>query len=151
LTRVNDLLLRDSRSDLFVTVWYGLWNPQTGDLCFSSAGHNPPLLIRANGTVEELSARGIALGVVPHVTLEEHPVTLEPGDLLVAYTDGVTEALRSDTTEFGVVGLQSTLVKLRKKSAQKIAEGVLDAIDHFVAGEPQFDDITLIVLKRLAE
>lgn len=151
LMRVNDLLLRDSRSDLFVTVWYGLWNPQTSELCFSSAGHNPPLLIRANGTVEELTTRGIALGVVPHITLEEHPVTLEPGDLLVAYTDGVTEALRSDTTEFGVVGLQSTLVKLRKKSAQEIADGVLAAIDHFVADEPQFDDITLIVLKRLAE
>ncbi|MBN1565304.1 MAG: SpoIIE family protein phosphatase, partial [Anaerolineae bacterium] len=151
LMRVNELLLRDSRSDLFVTVWYGLWNPATGEVCFSSAGHNPPILIRANGTVEELRSKGIALGVIPNITLEEHTITLEPGDMLVAYTDGVTEALRSDETEFGVVGLQSVLVKLRKKTAQEIAERVLKAIDTFVAGEPQFDDITLIVVKRAAE
>ena len=151
LERVNDLLLRDSRSDLFVTVWYGLWTPQTGEICFSSAGHNPPLLVRANGSVEELRTKGIALGVIPNIALQEHTATLEPGDMLIAYTDGVTEAIRSDETEFGVVGLQSVLVKLRKKPAQEIAERVLKAIDTFVAGEPQFDDITLIVVKREAQ
>ncbi len=148
LMQVNNLLLRDSRSDLFVTVWYALWNPHTGEVCFSNAGHNPPLLVRANGTIEELSLKGIALGVIPNITLQEHTITLEPGDVLVAYTDGVTEALRSDQAEFGVVGLQSVLAKIRKKSAQEIAEGVLKAIDTFAAGESQFDDITLITIKR---
>jgi sigma-B regulation protein RsbU (phosphoserine phosphatase) len=148
---VNDLLLRDTRSDLFVTVWYGLWDAENGTVCFSSAGHNPPLLIRADGSAEQLDSKGIALGVVPHITLQEKTVTLQPGDMLVAYTDGVTEALRSDETEFGVLGLKSALAKLRKRPAQEIANGVLKAIDSFAAGEAQFDDITLIVLKRLPD
>ena len=151
LMRVNDLLLRDTHSDLFVTVWYGLWDARTGHVQYSSAGHNPPLVVHADGTSEMLTARGIALGVVPAVTLAEAEITLQPGDVLVAYTDGVTEALRSDKTEFGVVGLQSTVVNLRTKSAEKIAEGIIDGIDSFVAGSPQFDDITMIVLKYLRE
>jgi serine phosphatase RsbU (regulator of sigma subunit) len=151
LVRVNDLLLRDTRSDLFVTVWYGLWDADSSTVCFSSAGHNPALLIRADGSAEQLDSKGIALGVIPHITLQEKTVALQPGDMLVSYTDGVTEALRSDNTEFGVLGLKSTLAKLRKQPAQEIANGVLKAIDSFVAGEAQFDDITLIVLKRLPD
>ena len=149
LARVNEVLLRDTRSDLFVTVWYGLWDTVAGTVRFASAGHNPPLMIRADGTTEQLSARGIALGVVPNIHLEEAEVRLNPGDLLVAYTDGVTEALRSDQTEFGVIGLQSTLSGLRHLPAEEITRGLLTAIDNFVVGEPQFDDITMVVLKHL--
>lgn len=151
LLRVNELLLRDTRSDLFVTVWYGLWNSQTGEVIFSSAGHNPPLVIRADGSVDLLKARGVALGVVPGIELEEHTVTLHPGDMLVAYTDGVTEACRTDHTEFGVIGLQSTLATLRRRPAEDLTRGVADAIKTFVAGAPQFDDMTLIVLKHLRQ
>jgi sigma-B regulation protein RsbU (phosphoserine phosphatase) len=75
-------------------------------------------------------------------------VTLNPGDMLVAYTDGVTEALRADMAEFGVVGLQSTLINARQRSAADITNRVINTIDAFTAGEPQFDDMTLIVLKR---
>ncbi|MBN1202350.1 MAG: GAF domain-containing protein [Anaerolineae bacterium] len=148
LLRVNELLLRDTRSDLFVTMWYGLWDATTGRIRFCSAGHNPPLVVRANGSIEPLSTRGIALGVVPQITLQENETMLHPGDLLVAYTDGVTEALRSDQTEFGVIGLQSTISGLRHKPADACVAGILRAVDMFVAGEPQFDDITMIVLKH---
>lgn len=148
LSRVNNLLLRDTRSELFVTVWYGLWDAQTGRVTYSSAGHNPPVLVRADGTAQLLSVKGIALGVIPQITLQEEEVTLGPGDMLVAYTDGVTEALRSDMAEFGVVGLQSTLVNLRTRHASDIARAVLRAVDTFAAGEPQFDDVTMIVLKH---
>jgi sigma-B regulation protein RsbU (phosphoserine phosphatase) len=151
LLRVNELLLSDTHSDLFVTVWYGLWDTRTGKIVFSSAGHNPAILIRADGHSEQLHARGIALGVVPNIRLQEHEITLTPGESLVVYTDGVTEALRSDKTEFGVVGLQSTLVNKRHKSAHEIIQGVLNALDTFVAGEPQFDDVTLTVLKHLTQ
>jgi serine phosphatase RsbU (regulator of sigma subunit) len=149
LARVNELLLRDTRSDLFVTVWYGLWDAQKAEVEFSSAGHNPPLVVRADGSVEQLHSRGIALGVIPNVKLAQARITLNPGDLLVAYTDGVTEALRSDKAEFGVIGLQNTIMNLRLKSAQEIARGVLRAVDGFVVSEPQFDDVTMIVLKHL--
>jgi len=148
---VNDLLLRDTRSELFVTVWYGLWDARTGEICYSSAGHNPPLLIRADGSAEQLDSKGIALGVVPNAPLQEKSITLQPGDMLASYTDGVTEALRSDKSEFGVLGLKSALVRLRKRPAQDVANGVLTTLDTFVASEPQFDDITLIVIKRVLE
>ena len=115
--RVNELLLADSRSDLFVTCWYGVFDPQTGEIAYASAGHNPPLLIRADGMSEELSVHGIALGVVDTIRLDERRVTLREGDTLLAYTDGVTEAIRSDNTEFSVVGLQSTAVNVRQRPA----------------------------------
>ncbi len=151
LRRVNQLLLHDSRSDLFVTVWYGLWDVETGRVQYSSAGHNPPLLVHADGSAELLSARGLALGVVPEIVLHEAEVTLKPGDLLLAYTDGVTEALRADEAEFGVVGLQSTVTSLRKGAARDIVQGLVRALDRFVEGAPQFDDMTFVVLKRLAK
>lgn len=151
LRRVNDLLLRDSRSDLFVTLWYGLWDVQTGSVRFCSAGHNPPLVVRADGSTERLASRGIALAVIPDINLQESEITLKPGDLLVAYTDGVTEALRSDGSEFGVMGLESTLVSLRRRSAPEIVDGLIHAIDNFAGGAPQFDDITLVALKHRSD
>lgn len=149
LRRVNQLLLHDSRSDLFVTVWYGLWDARTGLVQYCSAGHNPPLLVHADGSAELLSARGLALGVLPDIVLNEAEVTLKPGDLLFAYTDGITDALRPDKTEFGVIGLQSTVTSLRKGSAHDIAQGTVRALDRFAEGAPQFDDMTFVVLKRL--
>jgi sigma-B regulation protein RsbU (phosphoserine phosphatase) len=149
LMRVNELLLRDTRSDLFVTLWYGLWDPGSGTIHYGSAGHNPAVVVRADGSTELLSTRGIALGVVPRLVVQENEVILKPGDVLVAYTDGVTEAIRPDKDEFGLVGLQSALLSLHRKAAQDIAQGVFAALDTFVAGAPQFDDITLVVLKHM--
>jgi serine phosphatase RsbU (regulator of sigma subunit) len=148
LHRVNELLLSDSRSDLFVTCWYGVFDPTTGEIVYANAGHNPPLLIRADGLSEELSAQGIALGVTPTIRLEERRSTVRAGDMLLAYTDGVTEAIRSDNTEFGVVGLQSIASSTRQQPANDVMKRVVQAVDTFTAGEAQFDDLTLIVLKR---
>jgi serine phosphatase RsbU (regulator of sigma subunit) len=148
LSRVNEMLLSDSRSDLFVTVWYGVWDPATGDIAYASAGHNPPILFRANGFAEELRGKGIVLGVINTVNLERRSVHLSSGDVLVAYTDGLTEAFRTDGTEFGVVGLQSAAVSARQGSATAIMERIEHAVDAFTAGEPPFDDMTMIVLKR---
>ena len=149
LVRVNQLLLSDSRSDMFVTVWYGVWNPKTGEIIYANTGHNPPLVVQKNGLCCELTARGIALGVIEDITLERKSVTLEPGDVLIAYTDGVTDALRSDEAEFGLVGLQTTVVSSHQHSANVIAQRVVKAVDTFTGDEAQFDDLTLIVLKRL--
>ena len=149
LLRVNELLLADSRSDLFVTCWYGVLDPLTGELCYANGGHNPPLLIRADGLSEELTGRGIALGVLESdlISIEERRTVIHPQDVLVAYTDGITEALRSDGTEFGVVGLQSTAAGMRHRPAADVMKRVVQAVDTFTAGEPQFDDLTLVILK----
>ncbi|HLY25805.1 MAG TPA: PP2C family protein-serine/threonine phosphatase, partial [Aggregatilineales bacterium] len=151
LARVNELLLSDSRSDLFVTVWYGVWNPTTAEIVYASAGHNPPILVRNNGQCEELVARGIALGVISPVKLDEKRITLAPGDVLLPYTDGVTEALRADGEEFGVLGLQTTAASVRHRSAIDIKQRIVESLDSFTVGTAQFDDLTFIVLKRLAE
>ena len=148
LQRVNELLLRDTRSER-LTIWYGL-GPDRGCLTYSSAGHNPPLLVRADGRAEALSARGIALGVVPEIRLEEKSIELQSGDVLAIYTDGITEAIRRDKSAFGIAGLQSALVAHRSQPAMELGQQVLNAVESFVLGEPQFDDITLVVIKRLA-
>jgi sigma-B regulation protein RsbU (phosphoserine phosphatase) len=128
-----------------------VFDPTTGEIVYANAGHNPPLLIRADGMSEELAAQGIALGVIGTIKLEEKRCTVRPGDMLLAYTDGVTEAIRSDKTEFGVVGLQSTASATRQQPANEVMKRVVQAVDIFTAGEAQFDDLTLIVLKRDAK
>ena len=151
LQRVNQLLLRDTHSDLFVTVWYGIWHPASGTVRYSSAGHNPPLVVRADGRVERLQARGIALGVIPEIALVEREVTLQAHDLLAAYTDGVTEAQRENAEQFGMAGLEGALLTARERSASAVVSAVVDALDTFVGGAPQFDDITLVVVKRVEQ
>jgi len=148
LHRLNQLLFNDSRSDLFVTVFYAVWNPDTGELTYAKAGHNPPLLVRSKSNVMELRTKGIALSVVQNARIEEHQLTLKSGDVLVAYTDGITEAMQADYTEWGMDRLQETIVKYHKESAQKILDGILGTIDTFVGGAAQSDDLTLWLLKR---
>lgn len=150
LQRLNQLLLNDSRSDLFTTVFYAVWDPETGEVVYASAGHNPPLLIRAGDppSIVELHSKGIALSVLPNIELEEHRVTMKPGDILLAYTDGITEAMRDDLAEWGVGRLRETLLSLRTQPASRIVQGILDSVDRFVAAAAQSDDLTLWVLKR---
>lgn len=151
MLRVNQLLLSDSRTDLFVTVWYGVWDPRTGEMVYACMGHNPPLLIQSDNAVAELSGRGVALGVIENPRIEKKRIVVEPGDLLVAYTDGITDALRSDGAEFGVIGLQSTAARHRYLSAAEITDRIMHAVDQFTGDMPQFDDLTLIILRRLGE
>ncbi|MBX3064006.1 MAG: GAF domain-containing protein [Anaerolineae bacterium] len=148
LMRVNELLLADSRSDLFVTVWYGVWDPATGELTYANGGHNAPLLVRADGSIEELAARGIALNVIDVIHLEEKTVILQSGDVLTAYTDGLTDALRGDGAEFGVSGLRNVLAHAPQYGAEELRQRIVDAVDDFVGDEPQFDDLTMIILKN---
>jgi len=148
LQRVNALLLSDSRSDLFVTVWYGVFDPIKGEMVYANGGHNPPLLIHGDGRSQELTADGIALGVINPIQLESRRIAFNEGDALIAYTDGVTEAIRSDNTEFGVSALLRTACQLRAQGADEILKQIIREVDSFIAGEPQFDDLTLIVLKR---
>jgi sigma-B regulation protein RsbU (phosphoserine phosphatase) len=151
LSRVNELLFNDARTDLFVTVFYAIWNPSTGRVVYASAGHNPPLLVHAR-THEpvELRSRGIALGVIRDVQLEEHQVTLKPGDTLVAYTDGVTEAMQADLTQWGLNRFKAALGDADARSAPDMLAYLLGTIREFVGGAPQSDDLTVWLLQREA-
>jgi sigma-B regulation protein RsbU (phosphoserine phosphatase) len=148
--RVNELLLSDSRSDMFVTVWYGVWDTATGEITYANTGHNPPLLMSADGSSVELAAKGIALGVVEQLRLEKRSCVMAADDVLVAYTDGITDALRNDGTEFGLIGLHSTVLHHRQRSAAEIERAIIQALYNFIGDEAQFDDVTLIVIKRAA-
>lgn len=148
LERVNNLLLSDSNSDLFVTVIYAIWTPNDGLFKYSNAGHNPPLYIRNDGTVEVLSDNDIVLGVLPDVRIENHEIHLDEGDVMILYTDGITDALDDLQNEFGLDRLQEAACAARTRPAQEIVQAIRDAVADFVGETPQFDDLTLVVLKR---
>jgi serine phosphatase RsbU (regulator of sigma subunit) len=153
LLRLNQLLFNDSRSDLFVTVFYAVWDPVTGGVVYANAGHNPPLLVRGGDSprITELRSKGIALSVLRDAKIEEHQLTLKPGDLILAYTDGLTEAMKSDNEEWGVERLKEVVGKLHQLPAPRIVRGILDSVDQFVGDAPQSDDLTLWLVQREPE
>ncbi len=148
LARVNDLLLADSRSDLFVTVIYAVWEPESGRLSYTNAGHNPPLYLRANGAVEVLKQNNIVLGVLPSAPMDTHTIHIRPGEAMILYTDGITDALNQDKDEFGLERLVQVVRENRRLGATGMVEAIRAAVDDFVGQEAQFDDLTLVVIKR---
>jgi len=143
-------MLHDSWSDLFVTTFYALLEPQTGRLAYANAGHNRPLWIQSStGQVHELAAHGIALGVLKAIRLEEREICVAPGDTLVFYTDGVTEARNGKGELFWEERLRATLEAHAEDSAQKIQSAILAAVEEFTDGTPLADDLTLFVIKRV--
>ena len=149
LERTNQIIFNDSQSDLFVTIFYAVWNPETRMLCHANAGHNPPLLVKQNGRVNLLQSKGIALGVLEEIELKPHENQLESGDTVIFYTDGVTEAMNEDFDEFGMERLELTAVKNRRKDAAGIVAAITQAIREHAGETPQFDDITLVVMRCL--
>jgi serine phosphatase RsbU (regulator of sigma subunit)/putative methionine-R-sulfoxide reductase with GAF domain len=149
LERANRWITRDSESGMFVTLFYARLETATGELCYTSAGHNPPLLYRpATRTFEELWTPGIALGVLEEVQLPAATVTLAPGDLLVCYTDGVTEAINEQTEPFAKSRLCELIVQHHATSADVLLTAITTAVARFTHGQEPFDDITLVVVKR---
>ncbi len=147
LQRTNQLIYNDSTSDLFVTVFYAVWDAKRGLLSFASGGHNPPMLIRHNGQASMLEADGIALGVLEDVSLEQGMMILDKGDVVVFYTDGVTEAINEDYDEFGLERLRIAASGARDGAAGDIVSAITTAVRDHAGETPQFDDITLVVLK----
>ena len=151
LVRLNEMILSDVHSDLFVTIFFADLSP-VGRVTFANAGHNPPLIVRAaTGEIEYLRPHGMALGVLPEVTLGDQQTKLEDGDVLVLYTDGVTDALDARGHEFGLPRLEQAIVKNCRKSANGIVAAIQNAVNQFVGDEPPFDDLTLVVAKRVVE
>ena len=149
LSRVNDLLLADSRSGMFVTMFYGILDTRDGRLVYGLGGHNPPYWSHhTTGELRRLALRGIALGVVEHPSFEEGQVLLEPGDSLVLYTDGVTETLNEDEHEFGEERLQQAIRAAGPCPAHALAEAINRSVQAFAGSAPQHDDYTLVVVAR---
>lgn len=151
LQRANRLIQEDSTTDMFVTAFYGVIDLQSGEMRYASGGHNPPFLCRASdGAILSLEARGIILGVVEEAQWEECTVQLAPGDTLVLYTDGVTEAINSAEEQFGEERLRRTICRHRHADLGAARRALLAALEEFSEGQPPFDDITLVLVRREA-
>ena len=151
LARVNDLLVPDAQDGMFVTAFYAVLSLQTGQLAYARAGHNPPLLLRPRtGEEEWLRTEGMVLGVLEGIHFGERIVALEPGDVLVFYTDGVTEAFSPGGDIYGEGRLQAAIEAAADTPAQAMLEAICASVSDFVGDNPPSDDLTLMVLRRLA-
>jgi sigma-B regulation protein RsbU (phosphoserine phosphatase) len=149
LTESNRLLASYSVDCMFLTVFYAIYNTNTGFITYCNAGHNPPHLLRANGTIEELPmADNMIVGAFDDIEYKENTLQLEHGDTLVMFTDGVTEAMNGAEQEFGVERLDNILSGMAGKGSQQIVEAVKAGVSDFVDDAEQSDDITMLVLKR---
>ena len=149
LCAANRRVLADSSSDLFVTVFYAILDPASGMLTYCNAGHNPPFLYSGNGGgMQQLTRTAIPIGVLEEPAWEQGCIQIEPGDLLVMYTDGVTEAEDEDDNFFGEARLQAVAEANLGRSVDIIEGKVVTAVLDFVGDAPQFDDITLMLLAR---
>jgi len=148
IRKTNSLIAENDRSNMFVTLFYGVLDPVKMTLTYVSAGHNPPFMLRKGGNdIILLKARGVALGVVPDIGLEEKEIKLDTGDIVVLYTDGVTEAINGREEQFGQDRVITITEKSRNWTAAEIMHQIKDRVLEFSHGQPQFDDITLMVLK----
>jgi sigma-B regulation protein RsbU (phosphoserine phosphatase) len=146
LRRTNDVLCTQNPLELFVTVFYAVFDPASGELTYANGGHNPPLLRRADGRIETLSAaRNLVLGSMPE-DYKEFSARLHPGDCLVLYTDGVTEAFNSEGQMFEEERLHEVVLQHGGGKAQTLVTQIFDSVIEFAGAAPQSDDITLAVL-----
>ena len=149
LSEVNQLLQEENDAAMFVTVFYAAFDPKNGELTYANGGHNTPLVVHADGSSTVIPPTGgIALGVVPDFTYEESSMTLQPGDRVVLYTDGVTEAENDHSDQFGLERLCEVFTSGTPTDARATNEAVFDAVEAFAGEAPQFDDVTCLTLRR---
>jgi len=148
LTETNEVLCQQNPMDLFVTVFYGVYDPTTGVLTYSNGGHNPPYVRRVDGTVEALGgAGGLVLGMLPGSHYPEHRITLRAGDRLVLFTDGITEAFDVENRAYGEAALVEVIARAGAGSAADLVAAIFDSVAAFAGAAKQSDDITLSVLE----
>ena len=146
--RLNIQVAKHAPPSRFITLFLGSFDPRTGDLEFVNAGQTPPLLLRASGAVEKLATGGIALAMFEQSTYESGHVRLDPGDALIMYSDGITEAEAPNGQMFEELGLEAAVRAVPGVSAGVLGRAVFAAVDHFRQGERLADDLTVLVLSR---
>jgi serine phosphatase RsbU (regulator of sigma subunit) len=145
---VNQYLADNTPANRFVTLFIAELDPATGWLKYINAGHNPPLIGRADGTVNQLSSGGFPLGIIPGAEFEVGETLLNPGEALVVYSDGVSEANNIRDEEFGMDRLSEVVRKNLSSSAAGLRDKVESALSAFTQTAPANDDITLVIVKR---
>jgi len=145
ITRLNHGLFRRAIESRFLTTFYGILGAD-GSLTYSNAGHNPPLLVSASG-IRRLDKGGVVLGLFEQASFEEETVTLEKGDLIVAFSDGVTEAMNPDGEEFSDDRLLACANAHRGETPQQVLDALLGDVQAFCAGATQSDDVTVVMVR----
>jgi len=150
ISAVNRYLADNIPANRFVTLFYAELDPESGTLAFLNAGHNPPLIVHAAGTVEQLASGGLPLGIKPDAEYREGRTQLQAGDVLVIYSDGVTEAVSPTGEEFGPTRLYEVVSRNVEASAAGIRDRIESSLTKFAQGTSAADDITLVIVKRQA-
>jgi len=148
LAYVNDFLCTEGDSGLFVTFFYGILNTDTGDVEYSIAGHQPPFLVTPNGAVTPLEPKGgLVAGVMCNVSYESGSAHLNPGDTLLLFTDGISEAMNAQRELFQTHRIEEVLQKVCSASVDETVHAVINAVSEFASSYPQQDDLTLLALR----
>ncbi|MEN6535930.1 MAG: PP2C family protein-serine/threonine phosphatase, partial [Bryobacteraceae bacterium] len=146
--RLNRLMTANCPSNRFITLFFAVLDPGAGSMLYSNAGHNPPIVVRKNGEVELLTEGGMVLGLLPTANYRAGQCRARAGDMLVLYSDGITEAVDPSGEEFGEERLTRLVVENRDRRAAEIAQQVQRSLADWTAGKPATDDITLVIAKR---
>ena len=148
MSRANTHMDESTGAENFVTVFYGLLDPTEHSLDFCCAGHDPPLFYSGDGPPREIQSSGPALGVISPFEYQEETLAFAPGDMLVIYSDGVTDATNAAGEMFGFERLKQTIDEHRTLTAEALVQKVFDTVNAFVGSAPQFDDLTAVVMRR---
>ena len=147
MSRLNQVVYEASTRNRFATLFYAQYDQASRVLTYVNAGHNPPFVLRSSGEVERLRLTGIAVGLQRKRAYQQATVTLEPGDVLVAFTDGISEAMDAEREEWGEERLAACVALLGAKSPADAIAAIVASADAFVSGAAQHDDMTMVVLR----
>jgi sigma-B regulation protein RsbU (phosphoserine phosphatase) len=145
---INQYIFENSPSNKFLTLFYGGLDPETGTLAYSNGGHNAPMFVRASGAVERLDTGGLPIGMMQGAVYQESSVKFEVGDVLVIYSDGITESINEREEEFDEERLIDVVKNNLGRSASGIRDRIDEALSRFVGTTPPIDDMTLMIIKR---
>jgi len=144
----NDLLYNSTEPSKFATLFYGILNPESNEIVFCNAGHNNPFLFSADGNVKELKTGGLILGCMPDSEYEEEKISINRNDIIVIFSDGITEAMNENEEEYGEEKLKEFISNHLDEAPEIIIENILSDVRMFVGEAPQWDDMTLLIIKR---
>ncbi len=150
LQQANRLLYKSTSAEKFATVFLARLDPAKHEVHYANAGHDPAVLMSARGEVQELPATGLPVGLFDGMSYEESTVRMEPSDILVVFSDGITESMNSTQAQFGRSNILEALTSHRGETVAHISSALLNAVNTFSAGTPQSDDQTLLIVKRLS-
>jgi sigma-B regulation protein RsbU (phosphoserine phosphatase) len=148
LGRSNSLLYRSTEAERFATCFFGILDAGAHRLCYTNAGHDTPLLVSRGGRIQKLETGGLVLGILQETRFEESTVPIEAGDLLLIYSDGITEAVNGRDEEFGVDRLAALVAENRERRAREVVERILAEVERHAGAAPPSDDRTLVVIRR---